>query len=245
MEYFKRRLQAQSPDSLLRFLRDTPCHKGRPLLSIKESDSESSEGLERFRLTDSGVDREGDIIVSSGVDVTNWAADGSLLWGHDPSRPEYVLAAPVDVIKGETWIDATFRFASEEENPTGAMVYRMIKAGLVRGSSVGLIIHEYVEATDRGGYYPLNILRGELIEHSITPIPANPRAVRQEFPDTADQKVIAEIVERTVEEVDVPLARQEEDLAVAVLKELRGQPIISVPTAPDPVVAAYQAFLKG
>jgi hypothetical protein len=244
MEYFKRRLRSVPSDQRAKFLAETPCTKGRPLLSVVKEAGTDDAGLERFRLTDSGVDREGDVIVSAGVDTAQWQAYGSLLWGHDPSKPEYVLGAPVDVIKGDTFIDATFRFATEDENPLGAMVHRMIKAGLVRGSSVGLIIREYAEATDRGGFFPLNILSSELIEDSITPIPANPRAVRQEFPSEEDQAEILEIVERTVEEVGV--TPNEEALALEFLNELNGQRIYSIAADPvDPVLAAYRALKKG
>lgn len=242
MKYFKRLLRETAAKDRPQFLANTACVKGRPLVRVA-GDGDSDSTLERFRMTDSGVDREGDIIVSAGVDTAQWETYGSLLWGHDPSKPEYVLGAPTEVVKGDTWIDGVFRFASEEENPLGAMVHRMIKAGLVKGSSVGLIIHEWSEAEDRGGWMPMNILRSELIEHSITPIPANPRAVRQEFPSDSEQKQVIEIVERTVEEVGCEEA--EEDLAALVLKELQGDIEYSFAAQPDPVVAAYRALKKG
>lgn len=243
MKRWKQLFGATSGLQRTKFLAENPCIKHRPLLRDTNNGGQGNDVLERFRLTDSGVDREGDVIISSGVDTAQWEANGSLLWGHDPRKPEYVLGAPVEVIRGDSWIDATFRFASEEENPTGAMVYRMIQAGLVRGSSVGLIILEYTEANERGGYMPLNIVRSELLEHSITPIPANPRAVLQEFPDSADQKQIVEIIERTVEEVGV--TDVEEDLALLTLRELTGQKTSNLAAGPDPVLAAYRAFTKG
>ena len=142
------------------------------------SEDTETEGLwATFRVTDSGVDREGDIILSAGMDTAHYESNGSLLWGHRADRPDFVLGAPVDVQRSETAIDITFRFATPAENPMGAMVGRMVQSGLVSGTSVGILVREYTEAADRGGFMPLNILASELLEVSVTPIPANPRAV--------------------------------------------------------------------
>lgn len=200
-------------------------------LRLKDASELREDGaiVETFRVTDAGIDREGDIIVTAGMDTAAYETSGSLLWGHRADSPELILGAPESIVRGETSLDIAFRFATEDENPTGAMVGRMVRAGLVAGTSVGILIKEFTEATDRGGFMPLNILRSELLEVSVTPIPANPRAVRHEA--STDETNIDETLE-IAEELDPDLAAAFREVCERTNKE-----DTAVPT--DPMVAAF------
>ena len=173
---WKRKLLGLSPDARSVFLRDTPVWL--PAQRTKAAgDSPEPGGPVWFRVTDSDVDREGDILLSAGMDTTNYLTSGSLLWGHDASTPHNVLGRPSQIIHNGSSIDVAFEFASEI-NPMAAMVEAMVRDGFVSGVSVGIMVREYTEATDRSGWSPINVIRSELLEVSVTPIPANPRATK-------------------------------------------------------------------
>ena len=245
MKYFKQCLRNLAPSERTKYLAETPVYK-QPVRIVKDLSSfGGADNLEMFRLTDSAVDREGDIILSAGVDTTQWEQFGSVIWGHNPMDPSYVLGAPQEVIRSDTSIDAILRFASQDENPTGAMVLRMIRSGLVQGGSVGIVIHEWTEAKDRAGMFPMNIVRSELLEFSITPIPANPRAVRQAMLSEDDQKEVIRIVEDCADSCFV--SEEEKTFALECLKELNGQRTTSVPAASagESVAAFLTRLAKG
>ena len=187
--------------------------------------------VETFRVTDAGVDREGDVIITAGIDTTVFEAAGSLLWGHRADAPEFVIGAPESVVRNETSLDVAFRFATEDQNPIGAMVGRMVRAGLVAGTSVGILIREFTEATDRGGFMPLNILASELMEVSVTPIPANPRALRIAAEPNTEETNADETLERAAEE-DPDLVEAFREYCQRTQKK-----DTAVPT--DPMVAAF------
>ena len=184
--HWKKSLAAMPVAARHKFIQSTPLWVPAAVLS---SETKSIDGeLENvevdsgpvwFRVTDSGIDREGDIILSAGMDIETYSAHGSLIWGHDASVPERVIGKPVEVVRGDSSIDVAFEFASDI-NPVAAMVEKYVKQGFVKGVSVGIYVREYTEANDRGGFMPVNIIRSELIEISITPIPANPRAMKLE-----------------------------------------------------------------
>jgi HK97 family phage prohead protease len=193
-----------------------------------------------FVLTDSGVDREGDVIVSAGVDVEQWKQFGSILWGHRADEPDMVLGRPAEVIKEDTRIVVRTGFFDAETNPTADRVLRMVKAGGVSAMSIGILIMEFTEATDRGGFMPLNILRSEAMEGSITPIPANPRAVRLAAGSSDEEaKAIQELFEEATEtpeqlEATVAATGLDEEtvksLVLETVKELNGHKVISTST---------------
>lgn len=137
--------------------------------------------LALFVASDSREDRYGDRIINDGMAVEDFLAGGSILFGHNGNAPEYVMGRPlrVDRAAGETRI--LMEFSPEGCNPVADMVAKLVSGGFIRGSSVGILIRDAVEAPGRGGWYPLDILKSELVELSITPVPVNPRALAQEL----------------------------------------------------------------
>lgn len=232
---WKKSLAAASPAARHKFVQETPLWLPAAVLQKDSTQSIAAvdapgNGVHWFRVTDSGIDREGDIILSAGMDIEQYKENGSLLWGHDPSRPDYVLGKPIDVVKTDTSIDVGFQFASEV-NPLAAMVEQMVAKGFVRGVSVGIMIKEYTEANDRAGWMPINVIRSELLEISVTPVPANPRAVAQ-----------------AGDEIETKEEDEQDDFNDAAIVVNADERCINTFTRPpaDPVVAAFlKAARKG
>jgi hypothetical protein len=235
------------------FLAEVPYRRASPICkSAPEGLPALGANESLFVMTDSGVDREGDVISSPGVDVEQFRQFGSVLWGHRADKPEFVLGAPADVMKEETRILVRAAFSEEDH---AQLVLRMIRAGVVRAMSVGIMIEEFSEANDRGGFMPLNIMRSELIETSVTPVPVNPRAVELATGGSAEaEKAAKDLFEEaaeTEEQLEASAAvtsltpEEIKSLVLETIKELDGDRVMSVPSTPNvkdsPDVFSYLA----
>jgi len=125
-----------------------------------------------FVISTASIDREGDIINPDGWDLENYKQNPVVLWAHDYWTPPIGKALDVSIKDGA--LVATDRFTPEDINPFGAMIYRMIKGGYLKATSVGFKPIEWTFNEEHRGY---DFLRAELLEHSVVPVPANPEAL--------------------------------------------------------------------
>jgi len=254
MEYynflFKSDLKkAKDSQDLQKFLSETPYRTVAPIETKRAVDGDEvgedptlGERDILFRMTDSDIDRENDVILSAGADTDNFEKYGSILWGHRVDKPEFVLGRPIEVKRGETEIQTVARFLDADANPTADRVLRMIRAGAVRGMSIGLMILEYSEA-DRSGFMPLDIIRCEIIETSVTPVPVNPRAVALAVGGSQEEaKAVVELFEASVEDVEqleasseaTGIAQEEiKSLVLRVVKHFNGNRVTDSGSKPS------------
>lgn len=112
-------------------------------------------------------DRQGEQIVVSGVDLTNYKQNSVVLYGHDYySLP---IGKAVSTYKTNGKIVAKFQLAVEEY-PFAATVYNLIKGGYLNAVSIGVIVKEW--STDF-----TQILQSEMVEFSVVPVPADKGAL--------------------------------------------------------------------
>lgn len=136
--------------------------------SVNEADRQIT-----FCFSDDAEDRMGEIVDQASWDTKNYMNNPLILWGHDPSDPENVLGQGVSLDlnnAGKSYITAQFDEA--EINPRADMVFRQLIKRTLRCVSAGFINHTYEHDDDT----PV-LKDNELLEVSIVPIPANPRAV--------------------------------------------------------------------
>jgi len=100
-----------------------------------------------------------------------------VLWGHSPEEPENVLGTASELTIDPTGTNTTavLTFATDI-NAKAALVFDLIKRGVLRTVSVGFVNHtfEYEEDTP--------VLKdNELLEISVVPIPANSGAIALEL----------------------------------------------------------------
>ena len=133
-----------------------------------------------FIISDDVPDRM-DEIVEQSWDTENYEANPIVLWGHNPSEPENVLGTSLGLTTEKdgdrTITKSTVKFSEEGINSKADMVFRQIVAGILRTVSVGFIPKTFKEDEDGKDILADN----ELLEFSIVPIPANPRAVALAF----------------------------------------------------------------
>ena len=127
----------------------------------------------RFKISDDQTDRMGEIVDQASWDFKNYMNNPIVLWGHDSSEPENVLGQTLslETLGGETYAEMQF---DDDINPKAALVWKQLLKGTLRTVSVGFIAH------DQEG----NVLKNnELLEVSVVPIPANPRAIALSMKD--------------------------------------------------------------
>ena len=127
----------------------------------------------RFKISDDQTDRMGEIVDQGSWDFKNYMNNPIVLWGHNPDEPENVLGQTLalETQGGETYAEMQF---DDDINPKAALVWKQLLKGTLRTVSVGFIAH------DQEG----NVLKNnELLEVSVVPIPANPRAIALSMKD--------------------------------------------------------------
>lgn len=146
------------------------------LFTSKAVEVDEKNRTAKFIISDDGVDRMNERVEQS-WDLKNYEANPIVLWGHDPSQPENVMGNSLGI---ETEKDgdisrtsSTVKFSEAGLNQKADMVFNMIKAGILRTVSVGFIPKTFKTDDDGNDVLADN----ELLEFSIVPIPANPRAV--------------------------------------------------------------------
>jgi HK97 family phage prohead protease len=152
----------------------------------------------KFKISDGLPDRMGEIVDQKSWNFDAYMANPLLLWGHDPSQPENVLGNGLELAYDEKE-DATFatvRF-DKDINPKAELIFNQVARGTLRAVSVGMIVHSEENEKDQV------ILKDcELLEISVVPIPANPRAIALAFAEGTmsekDAKFLMESMEREV-----------------------------------------------
>ncbi len=143
-----------------------------------------------FEISNERVDRDGDIIVQSGIDLKNFRSNPVVLWGHDSYSPPIGNSLKEELDKSSAadpkWI-ATVLF--HEATDLAKAVCELVRRRFIRAVSVG-----FRPKMPGGVVFPDEKMRGELgmrpggviftlselFEFSVCSIPANPFALSRE-----------------------------------------------------------------
>ena len=137
----------------------------------------------KFIVSDETIDRDGDTLVATGCDFSEFQINPQFLGFH--SYHDYPLGVPkawgIDTRARQVWMDVYFPTVEElATNPATAsekaklvdFTYNAYKTGMLNAVSVGFMTLDY-EPIDGGR----KITKWRLLEVSAIPIPANPNAV--------------------------------------------------------------------
>jgi HK97 family phage prohead protease len=152
----------------------------------------------KFKISDGNVDRMGEIVDQESWDFANFLQNPLLLWGHDPSQPKNVLGqiTALEYDPKENATIATAQFDTDI-NDNAALIFNQVARGTLRCTSVGFIPHEEAVEND------IPTLKNcELLEVSVVPIPANPRAIALAFSEgTINKKDASFLIESMEREI--------------------------------------------
>lgn len=159
-------------------------------------DADENERIIRILASDESLDRDGDIIRAKGWITDNFMKSGSILYGHNPSELPVARPISAEVVGKKLYVHA--QFAEEGTSAFNDAVFKLIKQKILRGVSVGFKSTEWKDI-DTGREF----LKQELLELSLTPIPANPNAMLQVKEMSQDVKDSLAIITKEIEQEDV------------------------------------------
>lgn len=137
-----------------------------------------------------GVDRDKDRVLPFGADLTNFAKNPIMMFGHNYEDPWSIIGRAADTMVGADGV----RFRPELRQPANDAdpmnIIRLLwEQDLLRAASIGFNPIEWKD-NEHGGR---DFVRWELLEISLVPIPANAdalrlaaKAVNDEAPKPAD-----------------------------------------------------------
>src|SRR5262249_2646260 len=137
-----------------------------------------------FVVSEESVDRSGDRVILSGIDLRAHARNPCVLHDHGRNGWSLPIGKSEDPATGRymTWAEWQHRKLlgvcyCAKNNPRAEEVYRLVEAGILRGASIGYkpISSEPMPGSDPSDENPPTLLRAiELCEWSICAVPDNP-----------------------------------------------------------------------
>jgi uncharacterized protein len=120
------------------------------------------------------IDRVGDVIVQPGIDYSAFMRSGGpVLWQHDNYYP-VARTVRMSLVNGN--LTATAQFPSVGTSEQSDECYRLIKARVVTGTSIGFVPKKW-EFLDREFGGGIRFLEVECLEYSFVSVPANSEAL--------------------------------------------------------------------
>ena len=164
--------------------------------AVKSIDEEKRQAT--FVISTDEKDRMGEIVEQS-WDLENYKKNPIVLFGHDPSKPGYVVGRATEIVAdkdGDKNITlGKVQFAEEGTSDDADTVWKLVKQGILRTVSVGFIPHTFKTLDDDN---ETDVLAdNELLEFSIVPIPANPSAVALAMNDGSIEEKDAKFMLKT------------------------------------------------
>lgn len=151
-----------------------------------------------FVFSDNSVDLYGDTINERGWDTEAFEKNPVALFGHDPSKPEYVVGRAKNLRVEGNRLVGDIEFMEASINPTAEVVYQMVKGGFLNAVSVGFMPLEWVATKDKSRPGGIDFKRQSLMEISIVPLPANQNSLVQARAAGIDVDRLG-LVEKTIE----------------------------------------------
>jgi len=159
-----------------------PIIKGAPRKVLTDIAFSSDAGLEakrQIRVTAASgkSDRTGDIVMTAGINLKDYAKNPIVLWAHDHQGLPVAKAVEFGIVAGK--LEMIFEFATKEIYEFADTVYKLVKGGFLKGVSIGARVKEAEWITDAatGDIIGRRFLALDLLEVSIVPIPADSKAL--------------------------------------------------------------------
>lgn len=172
---------------------------------VKASDDTDKRIIE-FTISTARRDRDGDVISPDGWNLKDYKKNPVVLWGHNPSIPPVGRSLKTWVEDGK--LKAQAEFADVDVDPTGFSdtIYRMLKSGYLKATSVGFLPQEFEflkekdDETDEIWVTGLKFTKQDLLEFSVVGVPSNADALISD--KNIDSKPYKDFLEQALDEYD-------------------------------------------
>jgi len=162
---------------------------------LSDDDMKLEEGSRSciHRVNTRDVDRDGEVVIPSGIDLKDFLKNPVVLWGHNYKEPQVGSDEWIKVDDNGYALVAKTVYAS---TPRATEIWTLRKEGHLKTSSIGFVPVEVVRSNDSGFLKLVDkfteewpefkrqrdrcqafIKRAILLEHSDVPIPCNPNAL--------------------------------------------------------------------
>lgn len=141
-------------------------------LKIKSSDSDEYD-FEGYLSTYGNTDRDGDIFVKGCFDDSlKVRTRFPMLYGHDYKNIDNALGA-LDLSSDDKglFVKGTFGHSDKANN-----LRELVQMGSITNMSVGCYIQEYEPVDRERPFAGSKVLKADIVEGSLVPVPANPEA---------------------------------------------------------------------
>lgn len=129
----------------------------------------------RFVASTPDLDRHGTRLMSLGCDSASFEKNPVVMWNHNKDgSPDDVLGRVVEIAKTAAAVEVVVEFDS---HPKAQEVLRKVRAGFLRAVSVGFI--PIADRKNDDG--TIDVLKWELCELSIVPVPSNRQALKRGY----------------------------------------------------------------
>lgn len=176
-------------------------------------------------ITSETIDRDGEVLIPSGMNSKEFDRNPTLFWNHDYAEPVGKAVGPLK--RKEREIVADFVFAKRPDGYAGEffpeVAAALVGQGIVSGVSVGYVPEEGgvrmatdIDRKKYGGSVSRIFSRWKLLEVSLAPLQANPEALITAVkkglcsPVGAKRWFGIEVPKRIVVTVDVPARSTEQ-----------------------------------
>ena len=176
------------------------------------------ERVKRFRASDETIDRDGEVVLLSAWDMTEFVKNPVIMQFHDYRSWPIGKGTACGCMPDCMCVDC--EFDPPEVDESADLVFRKIQHGTVRTGSVGFEPIEYVtpsresKAAELFERFPSArriFTRVKLIEFTICPIPANPNAVAMMLGKLYEDRYGAKNVDAAPEKTWEQYARDKRD----------------------------------
>jgi len=146
--------------------------------AVEKASADSGEMT--FVANEETEDRTGDIIVVDGWDLKNYKRNPVIMFAHNYGIPAVGTASKVWV-EGKQLLN-TVKWDEEDEFAT--FLKGKYERRVMRAESVGFRPLEFEERERKGSWGSFKFTKQELLEISLVPVPAHPRALRKAMGET-------------------------------------------------------------
>ena len=125
-------------------------------------------------ITTNALDRQNEIVEPDGASLANYMANPVVLYGHAYQGMESIpvgRAISLEIYhEGDTkGIKAQWEWQQDDVTPLISAVHKSWDRGFINTASIGFLASEYQDN---------HIVKWEMLEYSLVPVPANPTAMR-------------------------------------------------------------------
>lgn len=185
-------------------------------------------------------DRDKDVVVQAGIDVTSYLENPVVLFGHKYDLPPVAKSIKL-WIEGGAW-KSLMQFVPQGVYAFADTIEALYRLGFMRAVSVGFIPKKYAFDEERRGY---DILECELLEYSCVPVPANPQALAMAKSTGVDLSPLKAMLEDSLAQLEGPGLWVPKHVAIEAMKLATGTPKLSPPPTPAPEAEPTPVPSKG